>query len=182
MSHRGRVNQEKSQSSPSASVERRTKPRQKIKCDICAVSMDTAASLSVHMRLWHSTKNFICEHCDQEFKTESERKSHFFTAHADIYKFECDICNERYSVLNAKNGGLRNTISDLYVYSGSCSRNGFTDTNDRHTNTLPGRWSTYWQLTVISMPSTMVKRIFAFRKRVRFATYRFPLPTNSRII
>lgn len=45
----------------------------------------------------HSTNSIICEYCTKNFSTEDEKKLHLITTHANIYKFSCENCDERYS-------------------------------------------------------------------------------------
>lgn len=42
-----------------------------------------------------------CEHCDKKFYTEYETQRHSFTAHAEKYRFGCDICDARYTLMSA---------------------------------------------------------------------------------
>jgi len=66
------------------------------KCDICNKVCANMGTLNDHMRIQHSGKVAVCEHCSKEFKTNAQLKNHIKRKHSDgskpLFRFMCTIC------------------------------------------------------------------------------------------
>lgn len=85
-------------------------------CDICGAEMPSKAYIEQHMRLKHAPNCIICVYCDQDFKTEYEKKVHSFTTHLNVYPIGCEICDERFALFSMRRKFIRWNCFPLKIF------------------------------------------------------------------
>ena len=95
-------------------------------CDQCDKTFLNEHKLLNHVRNTHKPKEFVCQHCNYEFKIQSSLKEHINRAHLKLKNVSCEKCDYKgYAAVDLSTHN-KNKHSDIKPYKCSLCPMAFT--------------------------------------------------------
>ncbi|KAJ8912884.1 hypothetical protein NQ315_011207 [Exocentrus adspersus] len=112
-------------------------------CHLCGITYKNRTSLRSHIYYTHSTRKYVCKHCNKVFKKAYDLPLHIKKEHTGQRDHTCDICGKSFYAFHNLNKHKKTTHMKLRPFQCQYCKKSFSSkhalrTHERqHTNVTP---------------------------------------------